>query len=166
MRKTLRQVLARNLDKFYASSPVASSDAELGRRAEIDQTMVRRYRLMIVDPTLDKVEKLAKGMGVHPLQLLSPDFSPLIQEPGYSVEALYLAKLYDAITDPREQRRAWAIANLVLQGGAPAEVLTPPVEVLPASDPDDDETPAPAPRAGSARTSAARSAKKKPRRQH
>ena len=60
MRKTLRQVLARNLDKFYASSPVASSDAELGRRAEIDQTMVRRYRLMIVDPTLDKVEKLAK----------------------------------------------------------------------------------------------------------
>jgi transcriptional regulator with XRE-family HTH domain len=91
------QVLAENLKRAIADRPrsrkrdgeLIDSEKKLALDAEIDQRTVNRIVKMQNEPSIDKLEKLAKALGVQSWQLLVPGLQvkappELVREPAES----------------------------------------------------------------------------------
>lgn len=73
--KALR-VLSENLERLIAAHPELNTQPKLAKEAKIDQKTVYRIVTKQNEPSLDKLEKLAKALGVEPWQLLVPGLQP------------------------------------------------------------------------------------------
>lgn len=67
------QVLAQNLTRCIAAHKELNTEPKLAARAKIDQKTVYRITHMQNEPSIDKVEKLAKALGLQTWQLLVPE---------------------------------------------------------------------------------------------
>ncbi|AEG94426.1 helix-turn-helix domain-containing protein [Ramlibacter tataouinensis] len=70
------QVLAANLERLIAEHKELNSQPKLAAAAKIDQKTVYRIVTKQNEPSTDKLEKLAKALGVQTWQLLVPGLKP------------------------------------------------------------------------------------------
>jgi transcriptional regulator with XRE-family HTH domain len=73
--KALR-TLSENLARLIAASGELDSQAKVATKAKVDQKTVNRIANMLNEPSLDKVEKIAKAFGLEAWQLLVPGLAP------------------------------------------------------------------------------------------
>jgi transcriptional regulator with XRE-family HTH domain len=74
--KTLRQVVGENAKAIRSGKNLTQQDVvDAGRKkgGRIDQTTVGRIERCVHPTTVDSLDTLAKGLGVHPWELLIPD---------------------------------------------------------------------------------------------
>lgn len=71
------QVLSQNLERLIAAHPELNTQPKLAARAKVDQKTVYRIVAKQNEPSIDKVEKLARALGLDGAwQLLVPNLKP------------------------------------------------------------------------------------------
>lgn len=81
MTKTPLEVVSENLKTLMLSAGMASADgtpnqSEMKRRSKVDQRTIGRILARELNPSIEKVEQLAKVFGLHAWQMLIPDLDP------------------------------------------------------------------------------------------
>lgn len=79
------QVLAENLKRCIADHKELNTEPKLAARAKMDQKTVYRITHLQNEPSIDKVERLAKALGVEAWQLLVPALT-LAEPPEIAVK--------------------------------------------------------------------------------
>lgn len=73
--QTLR-TLSANLTALMKATPEFGTHAKLGKKAGVDQKTVWRIENRLHEPSIDKVEKIAKVFGLKAWQMLVPSLNP------------------------------------------------------------------------------------------
>lgn len=123
-------VLAENLKKLMAANEPLNSQGKLGKKAVVDQTLIGRVLREGSHPRLDNIQAIAKAFKLQVWQLLYPGLTPgrpPQKLPELSNKALELAKAYDRIADPDQQRRAYAIVKNAVEIAGATSPTAPPV---------------------------------------
>ena len=93
--------LAENLKKLMEANPPINSQSALGRAAKVDQKTIERMLKCLNEPTLEKVEKVAKVFGLSAWQLITPNLDPR-NHPMLAAESEALREMYKKILSTRE----------------------------------------------------------------
>lgn len=93
--------LAENLKALMTANPELDSQSALGRAAKVDQKTIERMLKCLNEPTLEKVEKVAKVFGLTAWQLLTPNLHPR-NHPMLAAESAALREMYKKILSTRE----------------------------------------------------------------
>lgn len=68
--------MSENLSRLMAATPALDTQPKVAKLAKMDQKTVWRILQCANEPSIDKVEKLAKVFGLEAWQLLVPDLIP------------------------------------------------------------------------------------------
>jgi transcriptional regulator with XRE-family HTH domain len=69
-------ILSQNLLRLMEGHATLKNDSQLAKPAKMDQKTIWRIVNKMNEPSIDKVEKLAKAFGVEPWELLVPGLDP------------------------------------------------------------------------------------------
>lgn len=79
------KVLAENLKRCIAEHKELNTEPKLASRAKIDQKTVYRITHLQNEPSIDKIEKLAKALDLEAWQLMVPNMT-LTEPPTLTVK--------------------------------------------------------------------------------
>jgi transcriptional regulator with XRE-family HTH domain len=111
------------------------SQADIAKKASLDQTTVGRVLRKSNATSIDKLEGLAKAFGVQPWQLLAPGLGGTIG--GLSPKAVEVALLYEGLSKAK-QAHLYATAQVLhdpeaFEGESDQEAKPVPLASLPVS---------------------------------
>ena len=101
MRESSLAVLAVNLAALRDRPGMPKSQADIAKKAGLDQTTVSRTLRASNAISIDKLDGLAEAFGMQSWQLLVPGLATGIE--GLSPKALEVALLFESLSAPKQQ---------------------------------------------------------------